>query len=86
MVDLTLILSYLDLAAPAMGRGTCWAGLLQGALLSYPDLKQKLGLPAEYPYHYPMMLGYPKFNYQRLPERKDWLMIKWVFPMAREIG
>ena len=70
MVDLTLALSYLDLAAPAMGLGTCWAGLLQGALLSYPDLKQKLGLPAEYPYHYPMMLGYPKFKYHRLPERK----------------
>jgi len=70
MVDLTLALTYLDLAAPAMGLGTCWAGLLQGALLASPDLKQKLGLPAEYPYHYPMMLGYPKFKYHRLPERK----------------
>ena len=70
MVDLTLALSYFDLAAPAMGLGTCWAGLLQGALLSSPDLKQKLGLPAEYPHHYPMMLGYPKFKYHRLPERK----------------
>jgi len=69
MVDLTLALSYLDLMAPAMGLGTCWAGLLQGALLSSPDLKQKLGLPAEYPYHYPMMLGYPKFAYHRFPER-----------------
>ena len=70
MVDLTLSLSYLGLVAPVMGLGTCWAGLLQGALLSSPDLKQKLGLPAEYPYHYPMMLGYPKFKYHRLPERK----------------
>jgi nitroreductase len=70
MVDLTLALSYLDLMAPTMGLGTCWAGLLQGALLSSPDLKQKLGLPAEYPYHYPMMLGYPRFQYHRLPERK----------------
>lgn len=70
MVDLTLALSYLDLAAPAMGLGTCWAGLLQGALLASPDLKQKLGVPAEHPYHYPMMLGYPKFKYHRLPERK----------------
>jgi hypothetical protein len=25
---------------------------------------------AEYPHHYPMMLGYPKFKYHRLPERK----------------
>ena len=37
MVDLTLALAYLDLMAPAMGLGTCWAGLLQGALLSSPD-------------------------------------------------
>ena len=70
MVDLTLALSYFDLVAPTMGLGTCWAGLLQGALLASPDLKQKLGLPAEYPYHYPMMLGYPRFKYHRLPERK----------------
>jgi nitroreductase len=68
MVDLTL--SYFDLVAPTMGLGTCWAVLLQGALLSSPDLKQKLGLPAEYPHHYPMMLGYSKFEYHRLPERK----------------
>jgi nitroreductase len=70
MVDLTLALSYLDLVAPTMGLGTCWAGLLQSALLASPDLKLKLGLPAEYPYHYPMMLGYPRFRYYRLPERK----------------
>ena len=76
MVDLTLALSYLDLVAPSMGLGTCWAGLLQGALLSSPDLKKKLGVPAEYPYHYPMMLGYPKFRYQLLPERKP-PRIKW---------
>jgi nitroreductase len=76
MVDLTLALSYLDLVAPSMGLGTCWAGLLQGALMSSPDLKQKLGVPAEYPYHYPMMLGYPKFKYHRLPERTP-PRIKW---------
>lgn len=70
MVDLTLALSYFDLVAPTIGLGTCWAGLLQGALLSSPDLKQKLGLPAEYHHHYPMMLGYPRFKYHRLPERK----------------
>ena len=76
MVDLTLALSYLDLVAPTMGLGTCWAGLLQGALLASQDLKLKLGLPAEYPYHYPMMLGYPKFKYHRLPER-TLPKIKW---------
>ncbi len=69
-VDLTLALSYLELAAPTMGLGTCWAGLLQGALLSRPGIKEELGLPENHPHHYPMMLGYAKLPYYRLPERK----------------
>ncbi len=70
MVDLTLALCYLDLVAPTLGLGTTWAGLLQRALLSSPSLKEALGIPAEHPHHYPMMLGYPKVKYYRLPERK----------------
>lgn len=70
LVDLTLALSYLELAAPTLSLGTCWAGLLQRALISSPSLKEFLGLPREHPHHYPMMLGYPKVKYQRLPERK----------------
>jgi nitroreductase len=71
MVDVTLALSYLDLLAPTMGLGSCWAGLLQGALLSLPSLKEIAGIPAPHSHHYPMMLGYPKVKgYFRLPERK----------------
>jgi nitroreductase len=70
MVDLTLALSYLELAAPTLGLGTCWAGLLQGALHSGPEIKEVMGLPENYPHHYPMMLGYAKPRYYRLPERK----------------
>lgn len=70
LVDVTLALSYFDLMAPTVGLGTCWAGLLQGALLFSPPLKEALGLPTDHPYHYPMMVGYPKVKYQRLPERK----------------
>ena len=70
MVDLTIALAYLDLVAPNLGLGTCWAGLLQGMLRSWAPLKEALGIPEDYPYHYPMMLGYPQFKYQRLPERK----------------
>jgi len=70
MVDLTLALSYLDLLAPAMGLGTCWAGLLQGALQNSPAVKTALGLPENHTHHYPMMLGYPDLKYYRLPERR----------------
>ncbi len=71
MVDLTLALSYLELAAPLRGLGTCWAGLLQGALKSTPELRQRLGITEEYPYYYPMMIGYAKSRYFRLPQRKS---------------
>ncbi|MGD0230952.1 MAG: nitroreductase family protein [Syntrophorhabdales bacterium] len=70
LVDLTLALSYLDLLAPTIGLGTCWAGLLEGALLSSPSLREIVGIPEGHPHHYPMMLGYPKAKYYRLPARK----------------
>jgi nitroreductase/NAD-dependent dihydropyrimidine dehydrogenase PreA subunit len=71
LVDLTLALSYLDLLAPAMGLGTCWAGLLQGALIHSPSIKASIGIPETYLHHYPIMLGYPELKYYRLPERKE---------------
>ncbi len=70
LVDLTIALSHLDLLAPAMGLGTCWAGLLEGALLSSPPLREMVGIPHGYPFHYPMMLGYPAMKHHRLPPRK----------------
>lgn len=70
MVDVTLALSYFELAAPKLGLGTCWAGLLQGALLYSPAARQVVGLPEGHPHHYPMMVGRPKYTYHRLPERK----------------
>jgi len=70
MVDVTLALSYFELAAPKLGLGTCWAGLLEGALQASEAVRDAVGLPEGHPYHYPMMVGYPKRKYTRLPERK----------------
>ena len=70
MVDLTLALSYLELIAPLYGLGTCWAGLLQGALMSIPGFKEQVGIRAEYPFFYPMMIGHAKTRYYRLPQRR----------------
>lgn len=69
-VDLTLALSYMDLLASTMDLGTCWAGLLQGAMMNSPSIKKAVGIPETYPHHYPIMLGYPELKYYRLPERK----------------
>ena len=58
------------LAALPLGVGTCWAGLLRGAMLATPELVESMGLPEGHTWFYPMMIGYPKFKYHRLPERK----------------
>lgn len=69
-VDLTIALTYLDLMAPTLGLGACWAGLLQGALAASPGLKAEVGMPVDHPHHYPVMLGYNDIQYFRVPERK----------------
>jgi nitroreductase len=71
LVDCAIALTYLELAALAMGLGTCWAGLLQAAMLNTPALREKIGLPDGHTAHYPMMIGYPKLKYYRLPERNQ---------------
>ncbi len=70
LVDCTIALTYLELAALPLGIGTCWAGLLQAALRNSPRVFAALGLPDGHTSHYPMMVGYPRFRYHRLPERK----------------
>lgn len=71
LVDCAIALTYLELAALAKGLGTCWAGLLQAAMLGTPALREETGLPVGHTAHYPMMIGYPKFKYYRLPERNQ---------------
>jgi len=70
MVDVSLALCYLELAAQNFGLGTCWAGVLEAALQGSAAVRESVGLLDGHPYHFPMMLGYPKPKYTRLPERK----------------
>jgi ferredoxin/uncharacterized protein YunC (DUF1805 family) len=69
-VDVTIAVTYLDLMAPALGLGTCWAGLLQGALMGSPSLKTEVGIPEGHTHHYPIMVGYNAMKHYRLPERR----------------
>ncbi|KJS31240.1 MAG: hypothetical protein VR64_12390 [Desulfatitalea sp. BRH_c12] len=70
MVDLSIALSYFELMAAASGLGTCWLGLIARALKFSEPLKDAVGLPESHTHFYSMVLGYPKFKYHRLPERK----------------
>jgi len=69
MADVILTLAYFELAATKLGLGTCWAGLINGAIQASAAVREAVGLPEGHPHHYPMMVGYPKRKYRRLPER-----------------
>ena len=71
LVDVTLALSYFELAATRAGLGTCWAGLINNAVQTSRSVKETVGLPEGHTHHYTMMVGYPRVKYSRLPERKD---------------
>lgn len=67
--DGLIALSYLDLAAPAYGIGTCWAGYFQYACEGWQPLRDALGLPEGHQSSYAMLLGKPAVQYQRPPKR-----------------
>lgn len=69
-MDCVIALTYLDLAASSMGVGCCWAGFLRSAAANYQPLADALRLPEGNQCFGAMMVGYPKFSYQRIPTRK----------------
>ncbi len=68
--DTALALGYLELYAPVLGLGTCWAGYFYSAVNAYPPLFDALKLPARHKAFGALMAGYPTFRYQRLVPRK----------------
>lgn len=66
----TIALTYLELAASAMGLGACWAGYFHSAAGTYGPLIETLALPNGHQCFGAMMLGYKKYQYKRLPLRK----------------
>ena len=66
----TIALTYLELAATAMELGGCWAGYFNAAASTFLPMQQALGLQEGHQCYGAMMLGYPKFRYHRMPERK----------------
>jgi nitroreductase len=67
--DCALALGLLDLYAASLGLGACWAGYLYRTINAYPPLFEAVGLPEGHQAFGAMMVGYPKYEYQRLPVR-----------------
>lgn len=67
----TIAMTYLELAAPTLGLGTCWAGFYGAAAMLWPPLQKALKLPEGHVCFAAAMVGYPKFKYHRLPLRNS---------------
>lgn len=66
-----IALTYLDLAANGLGLGCCWAGLFNRAAIAFPPMIEALSLPSGHRPFGSMLIGYPKYVYQRTPTRKQ---------------
>jgi nitroreductase/NAD-dependent dihydropyrimidine dehydrogenase PreA subunit len=72
-----LSLAYAQLFAVAIGLGTCWAGLFEYCAASgHKPLLALLNLPKNMQVVSGMMVGYPKYTYQRLVDRNP-LQVTW---------
>lgn len=65
----TTALTYLELAAASYNLGACWAGYVQIAVNSSPDVRKLIGIPSRTECFGVMMVGYPGVNYARIPLR-----------------
>ncbi len=69
-------LAYLELAAPSLGLGTCWAGYFNACAQTFPPMKRAIDLPEGHRSFAAAMVGYPRVKYRRMARRNapriDW--------------
>ncbi len=64
-------LSYLELYAPSLGLGSCWAGIFEICACSDNSPIYKIfNIPQEKKIVGVVMVGYPKYSYKRFTERE----------------
>ena len=64
-------LTYLELAAGSLGLGACWAGYFNAAANAHAPMIEALGLPKGHQCFGAMMVGYPTYQYHRMPLRNQ---------------
>jgi nitroreductase/NAD-dependent dihydropyrimidine dehydrogenase PreA subunit len=72
-----IAMTYFQIAATAIGLGTCWAGYLQIALGMSPAIVKLAAVPDGRQVHAASMLGYAKHAYAAIPPRKP-LDVSWA--------
>ncbi|HWP96951.1 MAG TPA: nitroreductase family protein [Syntrophomonadaceae bacterium] len=76
-VDACIALTYAFLAAHALGLGVTVSGLLPPAITQTAELRDMLNIPKDHEVVCGMMLGYPRYRYQRAIKR-PFASISWV--------
>ena len=67
----TIALTYFELAALSFGLGACWAGYVSMAVNMSEEVRKFVGLSPRAACHGAMMLGFPKYDYHRVPLRNS---------------
>ncbi|HEY9125279.1 MAG TPA: nitroreductase family protein [Bacteroidales bacterium] len=75
--DAVIATTQMDLYLPSLGVGTCWAGFIYMALQQSDELKKIVGLDENSAVHAALLIGYPKYNYHKIPHRKA-ADVKWI--------
>lgn len=63
--DPFIALSYFELYANALGLGTLWCGIADGAIRLMPSVRKMLKIPAGYKTGYVMLFGEPEVKFPR---------------------
>ncbi len=72
-----IALTYLEVAASALGLGACWGGFFTNAANNLPEVKTALGIPEDNVCCGSMLLGFPTYRYQRVPVRNP-AQVAWL--------
>ena len=76
--DASIALTYLELAAHAMGVGACWGGFLTAAVRNFKGLREYLGIGEDEHVCGAQMIGYPLIKpVRQFPPRKK-QNIEWI--------
>lgn len=75
--DCVIAMTTFELAAAALGLGTCWAGFLMAGAKNDPKVGEMLDLPEGHSIHAAMMVGYAAESYHLIPPRKE-LECRWI--------
>ncbi|MBI5606056.1 MAG: nitroreductase family protein [Deltaproteobacteria bacterium] len=70
-IDCANALTTLELAAFSMGLGACWAGYFYFTAANYPKMIEALEVPEGHQVFGAMMVGYPRYQYKRIPLRNN---------------